>query len=303
MPGSLAALEGFLPLELSHREAVNRFLAADPPRVSELSFTNLFMWRGDKRPAWREIAGCLCLVQSPCGEQGPFGLMPMGPGDKAAALDGVMQALAKIGAEPKACRVDAGFVESHLDPERYEAVADRDNFDYVYEAQKLIKLPGRKLHRKKNHLNRFIKSTAFAYRALDAELVGQVLDMQESWCALRECHQSPGLLAEDLAIYQALQHFGELDYIGGVILIDGRVKAFSLGEMLNPQTAVIHIEKADPEVPGLYAAINQRFAQEAWGRAEYINREQDLGLEGLRAAKESYQPHHLVEKFTLTPRR
>jgi hypothetical protein len=79
------------------------------------------------------------------------------------------------------------------------------------------------------------------------------------------------------------------------------VEAFSLGEPLNPDTVVIHIEKANPEIPGLYAAINQQFAHNAWADYAWINREQDLGLEGLRQAKESYNPHHLVDKYELTP--
>ena len=119
---------------------------------------------------------------------------------------------------------------------------------------------------------------------------------------MRECVEKPELLAEDFAIYEALTRFEDLDYRGGAILINAAVEAFSLGEMLNPETAVIHIEKANPEIPGLYAAINQRFCQEAWSEAKFINREQDMGVEGLRAAKESYLPSHMVNKYTVMPK-
>ena len=84
--------------------------------------------------------------------------------------------------------------------------------------------------------------------------------------------------------------------------MDGKVEAFSFGEMLNPDTAVIHIEKANPRINGLYAVINQNFCAEAWAGVKFVNREQDLGLDGLRQAKESYHPHHMVEKFTIFPK-
>jgi hypothetical protein len=107
---------------------------------------------------------------------------------------------------------------------------------------------------------------------------------------------------EDYAIHQALTHFEELDYQGGAIQIDGKIEAFSLGEPLNADTAVIHIEKANPDIPGLYSAINQYFCTNAWSDMEWINREQDLGIEGLRNAKESYHPHHMVNKYTIRPK-
>ena len=96
--------------------------------------------------------------------------------------------------------------------------------------------------------------------------------------------------------------FGELDYRGGAIVINGKVEAFALGEPLNEDTVVIHIEKANPDIPGLYAAINQLFCRHVWSHMKYVNREQDLGVEGLRKAKESYYPHHMVRKYTIVPK-
>jgi hypothetical protein len=198
--------------------------------------------------------------------------------------------------------VGEGFVTRHVDPEKYAVVNDRDNSDYVYLAKDLINLSGNKYHRKKNHVNQFIKNHAFEYHPLNAELVKRVLGMQEAWCQIRECVLKPDLLAEDFAVREALTHFEELGYQGGAVLINSVVEAFSLGELLNQDTAVIHIEKANPEVLGLYAAINQLFCLNAWSKVMYINREQDMGVEGLRKAKESYYPHHMVKKFTLMPK-
>ena len=109
----------------------------------------------------------------------------------------------------------------------------------------------------------------------------------------KECLDKPDLFSEDYAVHEALTHFEDLDYQGGAVLIESHVEAFSLGEPLNSDTAVIHIEKANPDIPGLYNAINQLFCEKSWWtHMEYINREQDLGLEGLRKAK----------KYTLIPK-
>jgi len=104
-------------------------------------------------------------------------------------------------------------------------------------------------------------------------------------------------MGEWQAVRLALQHFAELELAGGLILMDWRVEAFTLGELLNRDTAVVHIEKANPDIRGLYALINQQFCEQAWAATPFLNREQDLGEPGLRTAKLSYHPHRLVEKF------
>ncbi|MGD2126513.1 MAG: phosphatidylglycerol lysyltransferase domain-containing protein, partial [Desulfobacteraceae bacterium] len=273
----------------------------DPPQISELTFTNLFIWRHQYRPVWLPWKDCLLIIFQP-KEGAPYGLQPIGSGDKRAALDLLYQEISKFASEVRICRVAEDFVNNHVDADRYVCLPDRNNSDYVYLAEDLINLSGRKYHRKKNQLNQFMKNYAFEYRPLDAELVECFLDMQEAWCKIKECVEKPDLLAEDYAVHEALTWFEDLDYQGGAIFINSNVEAFSLGELMNPESAVIHIEKANPYIPGLYAAINQRFCMNAWSDVTYINREQDMGIEGLRKAKESYQPHHMVNKYTLIPK-
>jgi uncharacterized protein len=289
----------FEPIRLEHKSVFDTFFAQDPPQASELTFTNLFMWRLRYRPVWKAWNDCLLIIMQPEGEA-PFGLPPTGTGDKSQALSHLWDEVAALSSEPRICRVGESFVARHVDTERFLVREDQDNSDYVYLARDLIDLPGNKFHRKKNHLNKFVKTYPFAYRSLDLDLVDCFLRMQEDWCELRDCGDSPELIAEDRAVYEALVHFEELSFTGGAILINNKVEAFSLGELLNPDTAVIHIEKANPDIPGLYAAINQRFCMDAWSEAKFINREQDLGVEGLRKAKQSYQPHHMVRKFIVT---
>ena len=123
------------------------------------------------------------------------------------------------------------------------------------------------------------------------------MEVAEKWCKIRRCEDDMNLLSESEAVRESLVHFPVLKIDGGVILIDGKVEAFTLGELLNDQTAVVHIEKANPENPGLYAMINQQFCENRWRDLLYINREQDLGEPGLRKAKLSYYPDHFVESF------
>jgi hypothetical protein len=291
----------FKPVELRDKDIIDYFLREDPPQISELTFTNLFIWEHRYHPRWVQKDNCLLIILNP-EDSSPFGLPPVGQGDKIKALENLCHELEKISPEVKICRLSEEFLKKYVDHDRYSQMLDRDNCDYVYSSLDLIQLAGRKYHRKKNLLNRFLKSYAFEYRALDIDLVECFLDMQEHWCRIKECTDKPGLLAEDYAIYRALTHFEELDYKGGAIQIKSRVEAFSLGEVLNPVTSVIHIEKANPEITGLYSAINQLFCSNSWSDMKYINREQDLGIEGLRKAKESYYPHHMVNKYTIIPK-
>jgi uncharacterized protein len=291
----------FRPLELGHKDLFRRYLAEDPPQISELTFTNLFIWQHCYHPVWLEHDGCLLIILKP-EKNAPFGMQPVGAGDKKKALDALCSELRDISDEVRICRVSEDFVSRRLDPEQYFYQLDRNNSDYVYRSSDLIELSGRRYHSKKNHLNTFMKNYKYEYLTLDRELVEHFLDMQEGWCRMRECLQAPDLLMEDYAVKTALTYFNELDYTGAAIRIGSRIEAFSLGEQLNPDTAVIHIEKANPDIPGLYSVINHLFARNVWSGLEYINREQDLGIEGLRKAKESYYPQFMVNKYTVFPR-
>ena len=292
----LVTKKNYKPLSIEDRQTFKQYFFQGQPETSELTFTNLFMWRCHYNPVWRLDHDCLLIVQNPDGLQ-PYGLPPMGPGDKPRALAALADDLSGPGAAPRICRVGRNYVDQYVDPDKYQATATPDHYDYVYLSTNLISLSGRKLHQKKNHLNQFLKNNDFEIKKLDLEMVECVLEMQESWCKIRDCDNNPDLLNEDRAIFEALKNFEHLDYQGLAIVMDAKVQAFSFGEALNNETMVIHIEKANPEIRGLYAAVNQLYVKELGAGYQYINREQDLGVEGLRRAKESYHPHHLVEKY------
>jgi len=288
----------FKPLDLEDREQITSICRAFPPTTSELTFTNLFMWRKQYRFSWSTAGGALLVAANPPGGQ-PFALPPLGGNDLTAAFRLLVEHLKRLTPLPEIRRVPEDLARRYAKPLGLDAQEDPAHSDYVYRTESLVALSGRKYHRKRNHLNQFRSAYAYRYEPLTPALIEACLELQEEWCRLRECVHNQGLLGEEHAIHEALRHFHELDSSGAAIVVEGRVVAFSLGEPLNPDTAVIHVEKANPEFPGSYAVINQEFCQHSWSAYTYINREQDLGEEGLRQAKLSYYPDHLITKFVL----
>jgi hypothetical protein len=288
----------FEPLSLTHQGLVDDFFRRFPPQISEFTFTNLFIWRRHYELQVSVVHDFLTFLGQPPGSA-PFLFPPVGGGDIRTWAQTGFETLRNAGHRPRICRVPGPVAGELASLPGAELVLDRDNSDYVYFTENLVQLSGNRYHSQKNHVNRLKKSNDWEYSPLTPELVNECLNLQEAWCRLRQCEESPSLLNEEQAIVEAFKQIDSLRYRGGVIRKQGKVEAFSLGELLNPDTVVIHIEKANPEIPGLYALINQQFLEKEWSTIRYVNREQDLGEPGLRKAKESYHPDHLVEKFIL----
>ncbi|OFI06001.1 hypothetical protein CLOACE_13820 [Clostridium acetireducens DSM 10703] len=174
---------------------------------------------------------------------------------------------------------------------------DRDNFDYLYEAEKLSKLSGKKLHNKKNHYNSFVKKYDYEVKDISNETVkNDVIETSENWYREND-NKDKFLYYETIAIKDILNNFQLLDLKGIAVYVDNKVVAFSIGQKLNKDLAVIHIEKGDVNYKGVYSFINKTFIDKCFNDVKIINREQDLGIEGLRKAKLSYQPFKLEKKF------
>lgn len=193
----------------------------------------------------------------------------------------------------------------NLDEDEYLVKEETDLKDYLYEGDKLRFLSGKKLHKKKNHYNRFIKEFAgrYEYKQLTPEDRGHIFRFLERWRESKGMEVEEHLDPEVEGIHNILKHLEDLKVRMGGIFIDGTMQAFSMGSY-NPaeNMAVIHIEKANSEVPGLYQAINREFLIHAFPEAEIINREDDLGLEGLRKAKQSYYPSGYARKYLVWQR-
>ena len=189
-------------------------------------------------------------------------------------------------------------------PGDFEYIEERDYFDYVYDGDSLRTLGGRKNQKKRNHLNYFLKEyeNRFEYKKLENDTqFEECIELLNVWSENKEDEDNDDFKNEFIAIQSLFNNYEQLkDKLKiGAIYIDGKLEAFSIGEMLNDNMAVIHIEKANPIIRGLYPYINQQFLVNEFNEVEFINREEDLGIEGLRKAKLSYHPCKFVEKYTV----
>lgn len=180
---------------------------------------------------------------------------------------------------------------------RFEYTCLRNEADYIYYSQDLINLSGRKYHSKRNHLSNFKLNYKYTYESITPENISDCIEIAKKWRQEKGEDESGYLYKEDFALNKAFEKFEQLDFKGGIIKIEGKPVAFTVGEEINDQTYLIHFEKALNGYDGLYAAINNEFATVQLSKYKYINREEDMGIEGLRKAKLSYKPAILLEKY------
>ncbi len=290
----------FKPIDIDDRDLIDSKLREYLPETSELTFTNMFIWRSHYGFEWSLYGDWLLVVGANSGN-GVQALPPVGPPsrmDVSRMLLTWMREERNI-SEPRIDRADARLASEVEGGGGFVVEPVRDHFDYVYLTADLVALSGKTYRAKRNHLNYLLRSYSIVYEPITEAHVDACLGMAENWCTLRRCEDDLNLLGEWDATREALKYLRPLEIKGGVILINDKVEAFTLGEQLNQETAVVHIEKANTEIRGLYNAINQQFCEKQWSDMRFINREQDLGEPGLREAKLSYNPDHMVEKFRI----
>jgi uncharacterized protein len=279
----------FQPVGLKDREVIMSYLDAHPTGVCEMNFANILIWKDSERPKFTFLNGNLCLLVEPTFEPAYF-LPPAGGTD----ICGTLRTL--LGRVPRLSRVPEAFVRECGAGFRCEE--DPDNFDYVYLAADLAELKGKRFDGKRNRIRKFESSFEHAYARLGREHTEDCRRLLLQWHD-EKGNGDPYLAAEKDAILEALSLFNELGLVGGVVTVGGRVEAFTIGMRLTKDTAVVQIEIANPAFPGLAQWINREFVRREWSSYRFINREQDMGIEGLRKAKLSYQPDHLVKKYNI----
>jgi len=288
-------------LELGDRDQLHTMIWDFQPQTSELTFGNLFIWRSYYGYEWTMLDGCLVLLaHDPDGTT--FALPPVGPGNRASVAFRVLTHLRDDLGMPSAkiARAGARLVADLEEDPRFVVMETRDHADYVYLTQGLAKLAGRRYSSKRNHINQFMRYYDFDVVSVTPDLVRDCLDLAEVWCEQRLCDEDLSLQHELCGIQAMLENFEALQVDGGAIVVQGKVQAFALGERLNDSTAVIHIEKANPEFRGIYTKMTQAYAERWADATTFINLEQDLGEPGLRRAKKSYLPDHLSDKYEVT---
>jgi len=297
-------MEALRPPELSDRAWVTRLLDGTGCRACEYNFVNMFLW-GGAYPQRIARAGGRLLVEIQ-GAPGLCHLFPAGSGPLAPAIEAARENAAAQGAPlTLICLTEEhkALLEEQF-PGRFTFQEDRDGYDYLYSVDKLADLPGKKLHAKRNHISRFCDAYLdWMFEPAAPENTGECLEMARLWYGGQSAlgRMDENLVRERDAISAALSHMDALGLSGGLIRAGGRVLAFSLGSLTAPDCYDVHFEKAFGDIQGAYAVINRetaRYVRETYPQVQYLNREDDLGLEGLRKAKLSYCPDILLAKYS-----
>ena len=272
-------------------QRLKNILISSQPRSCDYSAGNLLGWNFCYKENIAFVDGCLVLRLD---EQDLFGFPK---GEKyISALKRITDEFPKCGfygLEKRECE----FIDE-LFPGKYVYKENRDSFDYVYRRSDLAELKGKKYHSKRNHIAYFEKNNNWSYEELTADNFIECLAMNEKWIVENIEKDPTGIEKEKIFLDYSLKYYNLLEFKGGILRSDGKVVAFTFGERLNKNTFVTHYEKAFSSVRGAYPMINMLFARESLSDYEYINREDDVGSEGLRKAKLSYNPIYLTEKFT-----
>lgn len=286
--------------ELSDMSLVKEHLRKSDFRGCEYTFGNLLMW-SEHYNTELAFADGFCFEKTGSGAETMF-IYPYGDGDVETAIARISEYAAENSLKVNLC-ANKGITDKivGLFP-RANAELYRDFCDYVYLADDLENLKGKKFHAKRNHLNRFYEND-WSFELMNAANIPECLAMNELWRAenvTEGSDDSEDKLTELKVVERSLEMFDVLGYTGGVLRVNGEVQAFTFGEPSAVDTFVVHVEKALRTYQGAYAAINREFVKSLGGRYKYIDREEDTGAENLRKAKLSYNPVFLEEKFLIT---
>ena len=285
--------------DLETRPLILEFIGLYPPCSCEYSFVNLFCWQDVYSYSWFFYKDNLVVHD----DRSQTMFMPMGEDLEPEELFSLSKKAVAAGLSGNIGLVPESYVALWQDLDRYFSITcDRDAADYVYLTEELVGLKGNKLHKKKNLISQFKREYP------DYSLVPMNEDnckgvMQFERRLLDRMSSVPrSLVEESVAMSMAFSHWNELGLSGLILMVKDEIAAFAVFSPLSPDTWDVHFEKSDVTFKGASQMINHETAKSLKGTARYINREQDLGIPGLRQAKLSYVPCALIEPYFLVPR-
>lgn len=289
----------FRDITPADKEAVQRFTLNSQRQNCDLSFANLCSWRFLYQTQLAFTDDFLVLRFYVDGALSY--MMPVGEGDPTRLLALLEEDAHRMGHPFQlsgVCEHTRSMLEQ-AQPGRLRFSTNRDLADYLYRRTDLAELKGKRYQAKRNHVNRFERMYPHhVYRPLGAEQVDECLALESQWMEHAATHGQQALADERRSLTYALRHFDELDLTGGALYVDGHIVAFTFGSPVNAHTFDVCIEKADTRFDGVYSAINQQFALHLPEQYVFLNREEDLGIEGLRKSKLSYHPESILMKYT-----
>jgi len=299
-------LDSAKEINLSDQTLFDTYFHNFPPLTSEFTFTNLFMWRNFYGLNFMEWKEHLLLFSRDIFKKkkepasGNKNALYFFPPVGSNSIE-IIISLFKEFEDLEFHRVPEVIIDNIQNNPEFQSLGlqileDRDNWDYVYETENLRTLSGNRYRQNRRWLNKFLENYDYEFKILTENEVNLVKKLQLEWCVLRQCEDDESLKEEELAIYDALDNYSTLGFKGALICVDDKCAAYTFGEMLNSDTLVIHVEKAHMDYEGAYQAIGNLFLKNLFKNVLYVNREQDLGVPGLRRAKESYKPLRMEKK-------
>ncbi|KKY01181.1 MULTISPECIES: DUF2156 domain-containing protein [Paraclostridium] len=292
----------FKDIEIDCKNILDKYFDLVDYEACEYCFTTLYMWK-DLYNTKYYVEEDFAIVAGEYENKG-FIILPLAKKENMnKAFDFIIKNFEKQHKQIHLKAINKEVVEylQSVYGDRFEYIEERNNFDYIYDGESLRTLAGRKNQKKRNHLNSFVKEYGdrVEYKKLEEADFDECINLLKEWSKDKE--ESIELDSEFKAIKRIFKNYEKLKEtlkISG-IYIDSKLEAFSIGEMLNDNMAVIHVEKANADIRGLYPYINQQFLLNEFSDVEFVNREEDLGIEGLRKAKLSYHPVKFAEKYTV----
>ncbi|MDR2874069.1 MAG: phosphatidylglycerol lysyltransferase domain-containing protein [Methanobrevibacter sp.] len=283
----------FKPISLSDKPIFDDYFNKTDFNNAEKNFSNLFMWRKTYEYEYAIINDCLCIKGKLRDSKKPFCHFPYGGCNIKYSMSLIKEVFKKesdcfiikpLLPEMKKC------LEKSL--ENFTLIEDRNSFDYIYKSNKLISLAGSSLRNKRRGLKKFRDTYIYSYEEINSD---NLIEAKEF--TINYIKDSNNDTDEIIAMEEMFDNFFKLGIKGCVIRIYGKVVGVSTGEELTKNTVLIHCERADAKFEGIYNCINQEFCEKQWPNYKFINREEDLGIEGLRQAKLTYRPDLLLSKY------
>ena len=297
-------------ITIESRPTLEEFLGGFDYNTSGISFSSLYMWRDINNFCWQKIGDYICvsgLSHLEVDKQEPFLFPPLTNDGKydSSSLRKTIYTAKKI-FEDKGYEFGIRLMPKHMVeiieeacPGEMDFLDDRPNHDYVYTKQSLIELKGRGLHSKKNHLNYFFNNYSYEYVQLTSSMADKAMQFIEEFNERKKLseHEMKLLKMEERAMLHVFQNLEKVGYLAGVILIEGKIEAISIGGKINKNTVTVHVEKANTDFRGIYQAINNEFCRHMPEEITLVNREEDMDIMNLRKAKLSYKPIWMEENY------
>lgn len=284
-------------ITLQDRDWIRQRLLEEPREGCEYGFANIFAYSAAIDLYVADTNGCF-VTKCAFGDYNAY-CFPIGGGSKDAAIREVIAEIRTNNTEAEIYgmnETDAALLEAAF-PGAFNIQKERDSFDYVYLRDDLVNLSGKKYQSKRNHISFFERNCRWSYETITRETIPECITMSEQWLKENTNEFQEDLKQELTIIKQAFSEYEALGCVGGLLRVDGVVVAYTFGEKLTDDMFCVHFEKAFSSIRGAYPMINKQFALHELGDYRFINREDDVGHDNLRKAKESYHPALFVEKY------